>query len=96
MMKKTKVTQKYFLFFLVLLLVIGCSRVKSDARKAAKLTNKSIEKMNQLKMDDAEKLFLKSQAIIEKYESHKKSEKFSALYQQERDKNRKGESDLQQ
>lgn len=95
-MKKTKVIQIFFLFFLVLLFAAGCSRVKSDARKAAKLTNKSIEKMNQLKMDDAEKLFLKSQTIIEKYESHKKSEKFSALYQQERDKKRKRKSDPQQ
>lgn len=66
----------------------ACSKVKSDAQKAAKLANRSIEKTHQLKMDDAEKLYMKSQKIIEKYESHKKKEKFLELYQKYRDKNK--------
>lgn len=70
---------------LLLALNISCGRVKSDAKKAAKYTNKSIERTNQLKLKDAEKYFLKSQEIVQKYESHRKSDKFYNLYQQYRD-----------
>lgn len=69
----------------VLLLAVSCGGVNSDAKKAASLTNKSIEKTNQLKLEEAEKLYKKSQKIIKKYESHRKSEKFNKLYQQYRD-----------
>ena len=64
---------------------VSCGSVNSDAKKAASLTNKSIEKTSQLKLEEAEKLYKKSQEIIKKYESHRKWEKFSKLYQQYRD-----------
>lgn len=70
----------------VFILAVSCGGgVDSDAKKAASLTNKSIEKTNQLKLEEAEKLYKKSQAIIKKYESNRKSEKFNKLYQQYRD-----------
>ncbi|MPM05889.1 hypothetical protein SDC9_52184 [bioreactor metagenome] len=69
----------------VFMLAVSCGGVDSDAKKAASLTNKSIEKTNQLKLEEAEKLYKKSQAIIKKYESNRKSEKFNKLYQQYRD-----------
>jgi hypothetical protein len=64
---------------------VSCDSVNSDAKEAASLTNKSIEKTSQLKLEEAEKLYRKSQTIIKKYESHRKWEKFSKLYQQYRD-----------
>ena len=73
------------ILFLFLMLAVSCGGVDSDAKKAASLTNKSIEKTNQLKLEEAEKLYRKSQKIIRKYESHRKWEKFSKLYQQYRD-----------
>ncbi len=69
----------------VLMLAVSCGGVDSDAKKAASLTNKSIEKTNQLKLEEAEKLYRKSQEIMRKYESHRKWEKFSKLYRQYRD-----------
>jgi hypothetical protein len=75
-------------FLLLLLLTVSCGGVDSDAKKAASLTNRSIERTSQLKLDDAEKLYKKSQAIIRKYESHPKQEKFSRLYRQYRDEGR--------
>jgi hypothetical protein len=67
------------------MLAVSCGGVDSDAKKAASLTNKSIEKTNQLKLEEAEKLYRKSQEIIRKYESRRKWEKFSKLYRQYRD-----------
>lgn len=69
----------------VLMFAVSCGGVNSDAKKAASLTHESIEKTSQLKLEEAEKLYRKSQAIIKKYESHRKWEKFSKLYQQYRD-----------
>ncbi len=69
----------------VLMFAISCGGVNSDAKKAASLTHESIEKTNQLKLEEAEKLYKKSQEIIRKYESNRKWEKFSRLYQQYRD-----------
>ncbi|MGI6048373.1 MAG: hypothetical protein ACOYEG_10285 [Petrimonas sp.] len=79
---------KYILSILLfaVMLFTSCGGVNSDAKKAAKLTNKSIEKTNELKLEEAEKLYKKSQEIIKKYESHRKSEKFNKLYQEYRDK----------
>lgn len=74
-----------FILSAFFLLAVSCSGVKSDAKKAASLTNKSIEKTSQLKLEEAEKLYKKSQKIIKKYESHRKSEKFNKLYQHYRD-----------
>ena len=44
------------LFPSALLLTVSCGGVDSDA-KAASLTNRSIERTSQLKLDDAEKLY---------------------------------------
>ena len=71
---------------IAVLLFVACSSVSSDAKKAAKYANQSIEKTNELKLQEAEKLYKKSQKIIKKYESGKKSAKFFELYQQYRDK----------
>ena len=80
---------QHFFSILILLVVfmfaVSCDSVNSDAKEAASLTNKSIEKTSQLKLEEAEKLYRKSQTIIKKYESHRKWEKFSKLYQQYRD-----------
>lgn len=73
-------------FLLTTMLFTACGGVNSDAKKAAKLTDKSIEKTNELKLEEAEKLYKRSQKIIKKYESHKKSEKFFKRYQEHRDK----------
>ncbi len=69
----------------VSVLSVSCGRAKSDAKKAAKYTEKSLVKTNQLKLKDAEKYFLKSQEIFQKYESHKRSDKFYDFYQRYRD-----------
>ncbi len=76
----------YTFLALSLMILVSCSSVSSDAKKAAKLTNKSIEKTNQLKLKDAEKLYIKSQNIKNKYESHKKRDKFYKIYTEQRDK----------
>ena len=80
---------QHFFSILILLVVfmfaVSCDSVNSDAKEAASLTNKSIEKTSQLKLEEAERLYRKSQTIIKKYESHRKWEKFSKLYQQYRD-----------
>lgn len=69
----------------LVIFITSCGGVSSDAKKAAKLTNKSIEKTGELKLQEAEKLYKKSQEIIKKYDSHRKSEKFNKLYQKYRD-----------
>ena len=84
-MNKTKHFFSTLILSAAFLLAVSCGGVNSDAKKAASLTNKSIEKTNQLKLEEAEKLYRKSQKIIRKYESHRKWEKFSKLYQQYRD-----------
>ena len=64
---------------------ISCNRVKSDARKAAKYTNESIEKSINLKLEESKKMYDKSQKIIEKYRSSKESDKFFEYYRRYRD-----------
>ena len=80
---------QHFFSILILLVVfmfaVSCDSVNSDAKEAASLTNKKKKKTSQLKLEEAEKLYRKSQTIIKKYESHRKWEKFSKLYQQYRD-----------
>lgn len=83
---KSKKKINYILLSVVLMVITSCGGVSSDAKKAAKLTNKSIEKTNKLKLKDAEKLYLKSREIIEKYDDHKKRDKFYKVYIEERDK----------
>lgn len=65
---------------------ISCGSVNSDAKKAAELTNKSIEQSVNLDFEKAEKNYKKARQIILKYEEHKKSEKFHQLYREYRDK----------
>ena len=85
-MNKTQNLLSIIIASFILLLMVSCGGVNADAKKAASLTNKSIEKTNRMKLKEAEKLHQKSQAIIRKYESHKKSEKFYKLYEKHRDK----------
>lgn len=80
---------------LFLALLISCSSVDKDAKKAAKLTNSSIEKTVQLKLEDAEKDFKKSQEIINKYSDHKKREQFYELYIKYRDEGKKKEQETE-
>ena len=76
----------YILLSVSLMMLVSCSGVSSDAKKAAKLTNKSIEKTNLLKLGEAEKLYKKSREIIDKYDEHKNRDKFYKIYIEERDK----------
>ncbi len=80
-------------YVLLFLFLFSCTSVDKDAKKAAKLTNSSIEKTVQLKLEEAEKDFKKSQEIINKYSSHKKKEQFYELYIKYRDKGKKKESE---
>lgn len=80
---------KYVLLSFMLLLVVSCSSMKSDAKKAASLINKSIEQTHDLKLDKAEKSFLKAQEIINKYKEKDKAEEFYELFIAFRDKERK-------
>lgn len=77
---------KYALLVVSLIVLTSCGGVSSDAKKAAKLTNKSIEKTNLLKLGEAEKLYKKSREIIDKYDEHKNRDKFYKIYIEERDK----------
>ncbi len=87
-----KITNKIVSALLIIFL-ISCTSLEKDAKKAARLTNSSIEKTGQLKLESAEKDFKKSQEIIEKYSSHKKKEKFYELYIKYRDEGKKVEQE---
>ncbi len=79
-----KIKLSGILFFAAL--ALSCSRVESDARKAAKYTDESIEKSLELKFEEAKKLYDKSQKIIGKYDStNEESEKFFKHYREYRD-----------
>lgn len=69
----------------VILLFTGCNRMEKDAKKAAKLTDKSIEQMHELKLQESEKSYKEAQKIIQKYEQKGKSEKFLPKYRKYRD-----------
>ncbi len=81
--------KRYIAILFASILLASCGGVSSDAKKAAKLTNKSIEKTNKMKLKEAEKLFKKSKEILDKYEEHKKRDKFYKIYIEKRDKGRK-------
>lgn len=68
----------YLLIFT--LFVVSCTSKKSDAKKVASLINKSIEKTHELKLDEAEKLYLRAQKIINKYEENDEAEAFFKYY----------------
>ena len=80
---------KYAFISHIVLLLVSCNSMKSDAKKAASLINKSIEQTHALKLDDAEKTYLKAQDIINSYKEKDKSEEFYELFVAFRDKERK-------
>ena len=84
-MRLRQLTKSLVLVAFLFVFSVSCSRIKPDAKKAAKYTEKSLIKTYQLKLIDAERYFFKSQEILQKYKSHKRSEKFYELYQQYRD-----------
>lgn len=72
-----------------MLLVMSCNSMKSDAKKAASLVNKSIEQSHDLKFKDAEKTYLKAQEIINKYIEKEKTVEFFKHFAEYRDKEKK-------
>ena len=80
---------KYLLFSLFMLLMVSCNSMKSDAKKAASLINKSIELTHELKLDKAEKTYLKAQEIINNYKEKDNAQEFYDLFVTFRDKERK-------
>lgn len=79
-------TINYISLLLFAGVLLSCGGVNSDAKKAAGLTNKSIEQSVELDFEKSEKSYKKAQGIIRKYDGHKKSEKFHQLYREYRDK----------
>ena len=80
---------RLFAIALVTLTLVSCNSMKSDAKKAATLINKSIDKTHELKLKEAEKRYLKAQRIINKYEEKNKIEEFYKLFIVFRDKEKK-------
>ncbi len=80
---------KYAVLSLFVLMIVSCNSMKSDAKKAAALVNKSIEQSHDLKFDKAEKSYLKAQKIINTYKEKNKTEEFYELFIAFRDKERK-------
>lgn len=84
-----KTNIKYVAIATMMFLFISCNSTKSDAKKAALLINKSIEQTHSLKLEQAEKSFLKAQKIIDKYKEKEKTEEFYEHFVVYRDKERK-------
>ncbi len=80
---------KYMATGVTLLMVLSCSSVESDAKKAASLINKSIELTNDLKLEKAERDYLKAQEIINKYIEKDKAVEFYEHFANYRDKEKK-------
>ena len=80
---------KYVLLSLFIVMIVSCNSMKSDAKKEASLVNKSIEQTHALKLDKAEKSYLKAQEIINTYKDKNKAEEFYELFIAFRDKERK-------
>lgn len=80
-----KKISKYTVLALLTFLLFACGGINSDAKKAAKLTHKSIEQSVNMDFEKSEKNYRKAQEIIRKYDGHKKSEKFHKLYRKYRD-----------
>ena len=85
MMKKLK----YIIIVAIVLLTVSCSSMKSDAKKAASLVDKSIELSHELKFEKAEKTYLKAQEIINKYIEKDKATEFFEHFTAYRDKEKK-------
>lgn len=77
----------FVLFLLIFSGVISssCNRMDCDAEKAAKFTNRSIQKMDELKFRESEELYKKSQDIIRKYMESEKAVEFDERYRTYRD-----------
>lgn len=78
------------LLFLIItaFMSLSCNRMDKDAQKAANLTNKSIEYLQDLDMKKSQEAFKKSQEIINKYEEKGKSADFLPLYKKYRDEDK--------
>jgi len=83
---------KYAILAIAMLAAMSCSSMNSDAKKAASLINKSIEQTQALKLENAEKTYLKAQKIIDKYKEKEKSDEFFKLFVNYRDKEKKQNS----
>lgn len=62
----------------LLLFLVSCNSVDSDAEQAAHLSHESIQYAKENKMGDAEKAFNQSQEIVKKY---KDTEEYEAFYE---------------
>ena len=80
---------KYIIIVAVLLLTVSCNSMKSDAKKAASLVEKSIELSHDLKFEKAEETYLKAQEIINKYMEKEKAAEFFEHFAEYRDKEKK-------
>lgn len=76
---------KYLFLILTAFISLSCNRMEKDARKAAELTNKSIEYLQELDMKKSQETYKKSQEIINKYDEKGKSADFLPLYKKYRD-----------
>lgn len=81
-----KIKRLYIPLFASLLFLASCSSPKKDARKAAKWTNKSIEQMCNMEIEESTVSFQKAQKIIRKYENKKSASRFYEYYREYRDK----------
>ena len=75
------------------LIFASCNRMEKDAEKAAKLTDKSIEQLHELKLQESEKSYKEAQEIIRTYEEKGKSDEFLPKYQKYRDEGKRSHSD---
>ena len=80
---------KYIIIAAVVLFTVSCNSMKSDAKKAASLVDKSIELSHELKFEKAEKTYLKAQEIINKYIEKDKATEFFEHFAAYRDKEKK-------
>ncbi|MFV0418789.1 MAG: hypothetical protein ACK5KT_08685 [Dysgonomonas sp.] len=61
-------------------LLISCSSMDSDAKKAADLNKKSLEYVKEQNLEKAEKLYKESQEIIAKYKDTEQYKEFERVY----------------
>ena len=73
------------MFAVAFVLLIGCNNTKSDAQKAASLTNKSNQLARKLEFEKAETYYIKSRKIMNKYRDSNKEESFFQYYKHFRD-----------
>lgn len=81
-LKKTLVSAFIVCLFFI---SVSCNKIESDAKKAAGLTNKSIEYTVGLELEKGEKAYKESQEILLKYQGHKNETEFLKHYRRYRD-----------